>query len=481
MGRHGLKGCELLVQVVISWLVLVSLAQAVSFEVDSTSDAADQIPGDGLCQTAAGHCTLRAAIIEANASPSVDTIQVPAGQYVITLAGRNEDQGQTGDLDVLSNLILTGAGPDQTVVDAAGLDRVFHVASGANVTISAMTIRGGAGVDNGGGIANAGVVAMQGCRIEFNGSNDQPIRLGGGVYNSGALALSLSVIANNQVGTTNMVGATGGGIYSLTAMSLNASQVENNSAIGIQSLGGGVASTVLLQMSTTDVRGNIAANGAGILQSSGDAFINASSIHDNQASQQGGGMRVLSGTLELVNTSVLNNRANSHGGGLQVQTGDVVLRNVTVHGNLADADLNGSGNAGGVQLNGSSARIINSILAGNQQGTVAGDCAGTLTDSQYNLIAFSSGCVLGPHDFSADPALAAIAENQGTSAVVPGLGSPAIDAGDPAGCLGTQDTTLVIDQWQSRRPEDGNQDGIERCDLGAIEFVNDSLFASSFE
>ncbi|AVP97489.1 hypothetical protein C7S18_09905 [Ahniella affigens] len=481
VGGWGFGGSAFWLLVSVGWLALAGRGHAASFQVDSTSDAIDQTPGDGVCQTAAGSCTLRAAIIEANAVPSVDTIQVPAGQYVLSIAGRNDDQSLSGDLDVLANLLLTGAGPDQTIIDAAGLDRVFHVASGVNATISAMSIRGGAGVDTGGGIANAGTLAVQGCRIEFNGSDAGPIRLGGGVYNSGALALSVSVIADNRVGASNQVGATGGGIYSLTALSLNGARVENNRAIGIQSLGGGLATSVLLQMSTTDVRGNIATNGAGILQSSGEAFINASSVRDNLASQQGGGIRVLSGNLELVNTSVLGNRANGSGGGLQVQTGDVVLRNVTIHANLADADANASGTAGGAQLNGSSARVLNSILAGNHHGTVADDCSGTLTDSQYNLVQSNSGCVLGTHDFSADPLLAAISDNQGTSAAAPTPTSPAIDAGDPAGCLGTQDTNLVVDQWTTRRPQDGDQDGVERCDLGAIEFVDDALFGNSFE
>ena len=45
----------------------------VSITVDSTGDAADDAPGDGLC-SAGGVCTLRAAIEEANANPGEDTI-----------------------------------------------------------------------------------------------------------------------------------------------------------------------------------------------------------------------------------------------------------------------------------------------------------------------------------------------------------------------------------------------------------------------
>lgn len=60
-------------------------ALAVQFTVDSPVDAADQTPGDRRCETAAGACTLRAAIQEANAWNGPDTITVPAGRYVLTI------------------------------------------------------------------------------------------------------------------------------------------------------------------------------------------------------------------------------------------------------------------------------------------------------------------------------------------------------------------------------------------------------------
>jgi CSLREA domain-containing protein len=42
-------------------------AAALTLTVDSTADAVDALPGNGACSTAAGKCTLRAAIQEANA------------------------------------------------------------------------------------------------------------------------------------------------------------------------------------------------------------------------------------------------------------------------------------------------------------------------------------------------------------------------------------------------------------------------------
>ena len=51
-------------------------APAATFVVNSTADASDATPGNGICETAAGNgvCTLRAAIQEANALAGTDTI-----------------------------------------------------------------------------------------------------------------------------------------------------------------------------------------------------------------------------------------------------------------------------------------------------------------------------------------------------------------------------------------------------------------------
>ena len=49
---------------------------AVNFRVNDTGDAPDQTPtaADGRCETAANTCTLRAALMQANATPGADSI-----------------------------------------------------------------------------------------------------------------------------------------------------------------------------------------------------------------------------------------------------------------------------------------------------------------------------------------------------------------------------------------------------------------------
>ena len=46
----------------------------VTFNVNTTTDAVDAAPGDGICASAANECTLRAAIMEANTHSGADTV-----------------------------------------------------------------------------------------------------------------------------------------------------------------------------------------------------------------------------------------------------------------------------------------------------------------------------------------------------------------------------------------------------------------------
>ena len=68
-----------------------------------------------------GTCSLREAIINANgddatwpdcpAGSGPDSIVLPAGTYALAIPGTDEDSAATGDLDILGDLTLVGAGP----------------------------------------------------------------------------------------------------------------------------------------------------------------------------------------------------------------------------------------------------------------------------------------------------------------------------------------------------------------------------------
>ena len=133
--------------------------RAATFTVNSTIDAPDVRPGNGSCETAPGNgvCTLRAAVQEANASLGADTITLPAGIYVLTIPADVEPDAASGDLNIVEDLAITGGGAGSTIVDGNGSESIFEIDApgGLTVLLSGVTITGGRGGANGGGIEAA--------------------------------------------------------------------------------------------------------------------------------------------------------------------------------------------------------------------------------------------------------------------------------------------------------------------------------------
>src|SRR5712692_6139406 len=83
------------------------LAAGASYLVNSTDDQPDADLGVPACADATGHCTLRAAIMQANATTGVNTITVPSGVYLLDRPGV-EDSAVLGDLDITDRLTIQG-------------------------------------------------------------------------------------------------------------------------------------------------------------------------------------------------------------------------------------------------------------------------------------------------------------------------------------------------------------------------------------
>lgn len=279
----------------------VTSARATTFTVDSTADAVDVNPGDGVCAAASGLCTLRAAIMEANAlgGPDGNRITLPAGIYTLTIPGLGENAAATGDLDVTDLVTIIGAGPTSTIVDGGGLDRVFEVRPGVIAHIVGVTIRNG----------NPGVGAA-----------------GGGILNSaGFMTLNSSVVAGNTA-------VVGGGIMNESGgLSVSLSTVAGNSA----GSGGGIVNHGDASMSVvrSTVAGNDAApgGGGGLWNDGGHLILNNSTVSGNTAAALGGGVLSTGGLLDLLDSTVAANTAA--GGGGVANAAKAVARNTIVAGN----------------------------------------------------------------------------------------------------------------------------------------------------
>jgi len=109
----------------------------------------------GAC---AAECSLRSAILAANANPGADVIVLSPGLYQLFLAGADEQLGATGDLDITDDLSIVAPGVG-TIIDGGQLDRVFEVQSGVSLEILGITIRNGK-ANEGGAILNFGRLSL---------------------------------------------------------------------------------------------------------------------------------------------------------------------------------------------------------------------------------------------------------------------------------------------------------------------------------
>ncbi len=422
-------------------------SQAKAFTVDTTADAPDQSPGDGVCSIAGSGCSLRAAIQETNALPGLDSVVLPPGTYTLTVSGFGEEAAVTGDLDITDSVLLQGVHPSRPVIDANHLDRGLDVKPGASVEIEFVTIENGGRplTADASGIRNQGSLTLRNSIVRSSVAPANPGGRGGGISNSGTASIEYSEISGNQA-------VEGGGISNSGALTLASSTVDGNTSTGFFG-GGGVFNTGNMEIRESTVSGNSATRPLG-----GSAF--------------GGGIMNLPesstpATLSISNSTISGNSAISLGGGIgnfgnSIIGGGQIPAYLTITGSTIASNAGGEG--GGIY--GESGEIVQmSVLAGN----TPTNCSGTFSSSGNVVSDSTCGSAI-----VSDPLLGPLASNGGpTLTHALGSGSPAIDAFDSAACPAT-------DQRGVARPKDGDGDSQARCDIGALE-VDPLLSPTDFD
>lgn len=380
---------------------------------------------DGTLNPNAGSgVSLREAILAANSNPNANTITFAAGlngtPIVLSLAGNNDNVGLTGDLDITEDITITGNGINQTIIDADGIDRVFHLVNGATFNLDGVTVTGGS-ANNGGGIAvDSGDMIITGTQIQNNAASGT----GGGVYLifNGTLSITESTIANNSAGTT------GGGVYTFGTFNIDRTTIHGNTSI---IAGGGFYSF-----------------------GSSASTISQSTISNNSSTRDGGGFYSQGSTISILNSTLTGNRADSDaggasgtGGGIGTFSGSITLNNTIVGGNFV-----GSGTT--------SDDITSQHIQGTSSFNLIGDSgsAGGLMDGINGNIVGVNG--LGTRDINT--ILNTNLANNGGPTLTHELiaGSAAIDAGDP-NFMGPPDT--------DQRGTGFNRIDNGRIDIGALE------------
>lgn len=496
------------------WVLLAcGPALAATLHVGSTTDEVDASPGDGICATASSECTLRAAVMEANALPGADVIEIPPGSYQLSIPGLLEDQAFTGDLDVLGELELVGLGsvPDAVVLRGgpAGtlneVGRVLHLQPGGTLEVRGLTISdteaaspiGDDDEDAGAAIRSDGVaLTVRDSLLARNNSNS--IGSGGGAIfaPAGTVRVTRSRFLNNR---SIQAAGDGGAIRAVDVV------VEDSLFLGnVGDDGGAIGGAGLLSLVVR--RSELIGNGAS--DSGGAIFGGAGVIEDSLFDATFGplgtivcgctirrteirnssGEFVLSSSSALTDSLVAGNSTSI----LFEQIGAVI--NSTISGNSLEGPLIDSPGASvptqfsTIAGNSSLApapiltglRLYGSVVSDNTAGGLPIACNGSSFDfasDGNNLVDVADGCAATPTDAfgtSASPLdlqLAPLANNGGRTATHALLGgSPAIDWVPPTECLVDADgdpsspaVVLTSDQRGVQRPQAGG------CDAGAYE------------
>jgi hypothetical protein len=404
--------------------------------VTKTSDS-----NDGDCSVA--DCSIREAI---NASTG-GAIEIPAGNYVISLAGSGEEANNSGDFDINKGLFLYGAGAASTIISATVTDRLIDIdpsigALGPTVALNFLTLK-----DGNSGFGIGGCVRSSDPTIDP--ANDY-------------------LVLNNVV-LDNCRSSLGGGALASPSTPLH---VYESTIKGSTAGSGGGGLVFGRQAGVSLARGLI------------ERSTISGNTSDSGFSDGGGGIQGR-GSLVIQSSTISGNRAKFNGGGVLITSanGRLTMIDSTVHNNTSDFDALNGGNGGGLRFDVASASaatyvLKNSVFADNRNNTLAQDCH---SSSATNVITTSgnwfqtpdSSCALpAPNNTINAPAgLGTLADNGGpTQTVLPQASSGLIN---PANAV----TCLSVDQRGVARPQGS------ACDIGALEIAagSDLIFANGFE
>lgn len=260
-------------------------AQAADFTVNNNGDATDANTADGVCATAGGVCTLRAAIVQAEALSGKDTVSIPA--MTITLNAL---------IAVSKSTDIRGAGARSTIITGTPGHVLFSV-SGGDLSFTDMAFQGASSSSGGGGLAiyQNGVAATTLNRVRIINNTITGVTTAYGpvyVY-AGEMTIDNSEISGNTA-TAGNAQAYGGGVFVTstgTKVLIRNSTITGNriTSGGSGAFGGGVftgtGATVTIQSST--VAGNSATNTSSIAASGGN-LANQGSVSLSESIVSGG-------------------------------------------------------------------------------------------------------------------------------------------------------------------------------------------------
>jgi Right handed beta helix region len=249
----------------------------------------------------------------------------------------------------------------------------------------------------------------------------------------------------------------------------------------------GASLTVDYSALTNNTAGSLP--GGAILNNGGSVTVRFDTISGNQAGVGGGienNGQAGPAVAYLLESTIANNATstasavNGGGGGIDNDHGTLTLDSCTIAGNSGDTGNSTAGGGGVQNVSGSSATVINTLMASNTTNQLGADVNGAFTSNGFNLIRISNGSTgftaatdqTGTAASPLNAFLGPLQNNGGhTDTRAPAAVSPAIDKGR---------TSFHIDQRLRQAPYDNpsipNATGGDGTDIGAVELVTSQNF-----
>lgn len=464
--------------------------------VDTQSDLVGVDVNNGICTTASGSCSLRAAVMIANhnhinnATPTI--INLPTGTFTLSIPESGpDDNGLRGDLNVQGNIYVGGVSAEATIIDGDGAvmeTRLFHVLPGASVTaFENITLQSGNGKDQAAGALYiaGGDLHLLNVNIQNNEATAAIAQINDGrvyVENSrflnntstsgdGILWASDPIFVRNSEFSGNF--STGGAIYlndafkpdvwshiTATTFNNNASS-DNGGAIYHRAGNLKIVDSAFIQNSATNKGGAIAQYGGNVEVSS--------TVFDSNTADFGGAVHS-SDALNITNTLLIGNAATDNGGAVFFTNSDanepLTLSYVTFIGNSA-VGKGGAIYEGNTSVGAASVYLKGAILQANTTGT-GSNCFGTINSSGYNLFESEESCVAVLNPLDSVAAVTLLEDTDATTGMATArlpFGDVRINSIPVTDCTNLNDEAVSIDQLGHVRPQGGG------CEPGALEIV----------
>lgn len=365
-------------------LFLSSTVSAATFTVTKTADT-----NDGVCDA---DCSLREALAVANSNPDHDIVIFDSTYFSTPRTIVINSELSNAEYAILE---IRGPGMDLLTIDGNNATRIFFNNFGGLAYLSGTTFKnanGAAGynhhgalilsysrfIDNraieGGALHNdSGPMRVIDCIFERNTAETH----GGAIYTDSFDGMSDSMTISGSTFIQNVAGNNSGAVVGGGRLDLSDSVFRENRAqrFGGAASGGGTISRVVF------INNEAITEGGGALTTGGETLVQDCHFSGNKAKTNGGAIHVGDGTgnrtLTIRNTEITNNNAENDGGGMRVGRHPINLVDSNIHGNVAGRYGRGyAGDSAFSELSINSSRIANNIAERNGGGIFHG--SGTL-------------------------------------------------------------------------------------------------------